>query len=174
MYSLTIAFLWEHGIGIEGHWLPVREERSNLVQVFPDPGKLLRDVSGWAPGVYRRGSGSVSQSYSSPAGQPPDWTAEVNVADLSYMCAGFKSFADWRLLQGNVEYSFTLWTSAADQFGICDFPVVRRARVAPVLVLWCAGISPAGARDLHQEFSSLAPVSVQHRSWRTALMRASR
>ena len=58
-------------------------------------------------------------------------------------------------------------------FGICDFPVDRRAGLAPVLVLRRAGISPASAPDLRRELSSLMPVLVLHRSRRTPLTLAS-
>lgn len=52
---------------------------------------------------------------------------------------------------------------------ICDFPVGRGARVAPVLVLWHASISPAGTPVLHRDFSSLAPVLDEDQFWRTVL-----
>ena len=61
----------------------MRVERSNLVQVFPDPGKLLRDVSGRVPDSYNPGLDSVLQLYSIAAAQPSDWTAEIDVVGLS-------------------------------------------------------------------------------------------
>ena len=58
-------------------------------------------------------------------------------------------------------------------FNICDFPVCQLAVDAPVLVLHCAGVSPASTPALHRELSSLSLVLIKDQSQHTAPLDAS-
>ena len=70
-------------------------------------------------------------------------------------------------------YIIYRYNVSMERLAFVIFPVDRRAGLAPVLVLWHDGISPASTPDLRRELSSLTQVLVLHKSRCTPLTLAS-